>query len=196
MESNVMPAVVNESPGCDLITFDCRDSVAAPETKMYDSFVFVPPERIEMIDIDTINTASPFKDLFPVSPRLVKMLAWNMKRHGFEFGHPLILWKENMTVVDGHARLFAAKKKKISRIPVVLKEFKDEDDAVEYALEAQRNRRNSSDAEILKCIESLGKEKGDIIKQKLAKAGINLAAPREAAEISPCAKEVEVIATN
>ena len=52
-----------------------------------------------------------------------------------------------------------------------------EDDALEYAIASQRNRRNSSDVMILKCIENLGRAKADIIKEKLANEGIVLDAP-------------------
>jgi len=41
----------------------------------------------------------------------------------------------------------------------MLKYFADEDDALQYAIGSQRNRRNLKDSEILKCIEELDKRK-------------------------------------
>jgi protein gp37 len=48
-------------------------------------------------------------------------------------------------------------------IPVFYKRFADEDEALAYAIHNQRNRRNLTDAEILKCIEALDmrRKKGD-----------------------------------
>ena len=177
MESTAMLINETEPQMSELLSFDLQE-VIAHDKETFDNFVFVTPERIEKVDTDTLNMASPFKDLFPIGKRLLGRIKASMKTDGFDGAHPIVLWKgHNMTVVDGHARLIAARENNIPEIPVVMKEFKDEDDALEYAIAAQRNRRNSSDVMILKCIENLGKAKADIIKQKLANKGIVLDAP-------------------
>ena len=126
--------------------------------KQLDECVYITKERPIMFETLEINTASPFKDLFHVKPGDQAHIEASMKAKGFEFGHPLILWAgHNATVVDGHTRLAAAKKLMFARIPVILKEFKDEAEALEFAIESQVHRRNLNDAELMKCMTELDK---------------------------------------
>ena len=80
--------------------------------------------------------------------------------NGFNSGLPITLWAgHDLTVIDGHTRLAAAQKLLVARIPVILKDFKDEAEALKYAIEMQTNRRNLTDAELLNCIKELDKRK-------------------------------------
>lgn len=130
-----------------------------PEKK-YDECVFVTTENLTMIDPDTVKTVSPFKDLFPIRQNDLEKLKESMKTDGFDKAHPIILWAgHNMTVVDGHTRLAAARDLMFSRIPAICKEFEDEAEALEYAIKSQVNRRNLNDAELLTCLTELDKRK-------------------------------------
>jgi ParB family chromosome partitioning protein len=129
----------------------------APEKK-YDESVFVTSESLTMVDPDAVKTASPFKDLFPVRPNELKKLEESMKIDGYDKAHPIILWGgHDLVVVDGHTRLAAAQKLMFPRIPAIRKNFKDEAEALEYAIKSQVNRRNLSDAELLNCVTELDK---------------------------------------
>ena len=57
-----------------------------------------------------------------------------------------------VTVVDGHTRLKAALQIGLSKVPIMLKHFSDEEEALEYAIHCQSDRRNLTDAELLNCI--------------------------------------------
>ncbi|MBR5679126.1 MAG: ParB N-terminal domain-containing protein, partial [Clostridia bacterium] len=126
--------------------------------KKYDDYVFVSSEEVSMLDPTIIKTASPFKDLFPVREAELDRVVESMKADGYDSAHPIILWAgHNVTVVDGHTRLAAAKKLLFAQIPVIHKEFKDEAEALEYAIKSQRNRRNLTDADLLRCVTELDK---------------------------------------
>ena len=126
--------------------------------KKYDGQVFVTSESVSMIDPDVVNTTSPFKDLFQVRPTDLANVEADMKTNGYDSAHPIIIWAgHNMTVIDGHTRLSAAKKLMFPQIPAIIKNFKDESDALEYAIKTQRNRRNLTDAELLRCMNELDK---------------------------------------
>ncbi len=128
--------------------------------KKYDDFVFVTQEDITTANPLKINTASPFKDLFPVKQNDLERVVASMKTKGYDKAHPIILWEgHNQIVVDGHTRLAAAQKLLFAKIPVILKKFKDEAEALEYAIESQVNRRNLTDAELLNCLTELDKRK-------------------------------------
>jgi ParB family chromosome partitioning protein len=67
------------------------------------------------------------------------------------------LWKGKNIVIDGHTRLIAAKNIGMNDIPVALTDFKDEEEALEYAIHNQRDRRNMSDADLLSRITTISK---------------------------------------
>lgn len=130
------------------------------ENDKYDGHIFVTAESVSMVDPDTVKTASPFKDLFQVRPADLENVKQDMEVNGYDFAHPIILWAgHDLIVVDGHTRLAAAQKLMFPRIPVIRKDFKDEAEALEYAIKSQRNRRNLTDAELLNCLTELDKRK-------------------------------------
>ena len=78
---------------------------------------------------------------------------------GFHPGDSIIMWAERGVVIDGHTRLAAAKNLGLEEVPVYEKSFADEDAALRYAIHNQRNRRNLTDVEIIRCIEALDRRK-------------------------------------
>ena len=122
--------------------------------------VYVTPETVSMVDPDEVKMASPFKDLFPVKPTDLENIEQDMKTNGYDSMHPILIWAgHDMTVIDGHTRLAAAQKLMFPKIPAIIRTFKDEAEALEYAIKSQRNRRNLSDAELINCINELDKRK-------------------------------------
>lgn len=116
--------------------------------------------NITMMDTLMLRTASPFNELFPIRENILNDIIASMKKYGYESFHPIIVWAgHKVTVVDGHTRLAAVRKIGLSKVPVVLKEFADEDEALEYAIACQRGRRNLTDGEIMDCLEALDHRK-------------------------------------
>nr|WP_320190886.1 ParB/RepB/Spo0J family partition protein [uncultured Desulfobacter sp.] len=101
---------------------------------------------------DTLSTRQPFKKLFPIQEETLAAISQNMEVNGFDPVFPLVVWKEENVLVDGHTRFTAAKNTQLDQVPVVYKSFEDEDDALLYSFHAQRNRRNMSDDDIVKCL--------------------------------------------
>lgn len=106
-----------------------------------------------------IKTAEPFKGLFPIDATTLNAVAEHMRKHGYDPAQPLAIWYERDALLDGHTRLAAAQKLKFTRVPVVKKEFRTENQAVEYAIHCQRDRRNLSDADLLRWVEELRKRR-------------------------------------
>jgi len=114
--------------------------------------------KISMMDTLTIRTATPFKDLFPIREELLNDIAADMKENGFDPLYPIVIWAgHKVTVVDGHTRLAAALKIGMTKVPIVLREFADEKDALHFAIKSQSKRRNLTDAELMSCIEAIDK---------------------------------------
>ena len=107
-----------------------------------------------------IKRASPFKDLFTIRDEVVKRICDNMRQFGFDSSKPLVIWKgRGGILIDGYTRLVAAELANIREIPVIEKEFDNENQALDYAIDCQRNRRNLSEQEIFKCISERDKRK-------------------------------------
>ena len=106
-----------------------------------------------VVPIWMLNTAEPFKDLFPVREKVLSEIIADMEANGFDAAHPIVVW--NMVVVDGHTRLRAAIAAGLKNVVIASCDFADENEALEYAINAQRHRRNLTDAELLKCLREL-----------------------------------------
>lgn len=106
-----------------------------------------------------IKTGEPFESLFPVDAHTLDAIAKDMELHGYDDAHPIVLWDEKGIVIDGHTRLQAAIAAGIDDVLVIRNSFEDEDAAVEYAIHCQRDRRNLSDADMLRWIKEVDKRK-------------------------------------
>ena len=111
--------------------------------------------------VDTIpqslRTAEPFSGLFPVKMTTLGAITESMEDHGFDPAEPIVTW--DGLVIDGHTRLGAALAAGIPYVPVVEKDFADEDEALQYAIKRQRDRRNLTDSDLLHCLEVLDRRK-------------------------------------
>jgi len=101
----------------------------------------------------------PFCELFPTKPVVLEVVKESMAEWGYDQSQPIIVWDEGQAIIDGHTRLRAAQEVGITELPVHYKNFADEDEALVYAIHLQRNRRNLTDAEILRCIEALDRKR-------------------------------------
>ena len=98
--------------------------------------------------IDSIQTAEPFRTLFPIKQDLLETIVEDIKQNGYDSSQPLILWKEQGVLLDGHTRLAASKQAGILQVPVVEHSFASVDQAKLYSLHLQVDRRNLSDNEL------------------------------------------------
>lgn len=116
-------------------------------------------DKISLMPIQTLHTAAPFKNLFPIQESVLNDMVEDMKgARGFDCAFPIIIWAgHKVTVIDGHTRLAAAQRIHLNKVPVMLKEFADEGEALLYAIRAQRIRRTLSQEELLNCLAELDK---------------------------------------
>jgi len=104
-----------------------------------------------------LKTGDPFSSLFPINPSLVETIAASIKEGGYDPGQPIAVW--HGLVVDGHTRLKAAKRSGLGLIPCMYFPFEDEDEALRYALSRQRDRRNLTDADLIRLVGELDKRR-------------------------------------
>lgn len=111
---------------------------------------------VKCVNPNELQCREPFNSLFPPQPQVVLAIAKNMLDHGFDPAFPLVTW--NGLIVDGNSRFLAAKKADID-VYHIAHEFVDETAALKFAIRCQRNRRNLSAADVLRCVEELDKRK-------------------------------------
>lgn len=105
------------------------------------------------VPIWSLKTAEPYVNLFPIQEQTLADIIEDMSVHGFDTGHPIVVW--DMIVIDGHTRLRAAQACCLETVPVVCRQFTDEESALSYAIRCQSHRRNLTDYELLMCLEKL-----------------------------------------
>lgn len=113
-----------------------------------------------------VKTRGPFNKLFPIDEKTIDAIADHMQNNGYDESQPVIIWdqssqeaKHALYIIDGHTRLLAAKKAKLSPVYVARMNFPDDNAALQYAIHNQRDRRNFTDADILRCVEMLDERK-------------------------------------
>jgi len=111
--------------------------------------------------ITELTTRAPFANLFPAQPDVLTAIKESMETAGFDASKPLDVWRLNgkLVVIDGHTRLRAAVGAGLTEVETYLHDFPDEDAALEYAVRNQRNRRNLTGADLLRCVAALDKRK-------------------------------------
>ena len=94
-----------------------------------------------------VKTAEPFKSLFSICDDVYDEVKEKMKVKGFKSSEPILLWKEEQVVIDGHTRLAVAKELSIKDVPTIEESFSSEDDALEEAWAVNKFRRHISMAD-------------------------------------------------
>lgn len=142
-------------------------------------------------------TKEPFSTLFSHNKAMVTSISATMKKDGYDLAYPVVCSEVGGFVVDGHTRIASAKKAGLKLIPFINRKFTDDDDALKYAISCQRNRRNLTDAELIKCVEELDKRKKQGERTDLAQhcaksdSGKSSSATAELLNVSP--RQVEKI---
>lgn len=110
---------------------------------------------MKMIDPNKLKTHELFSNLFSIDPEVLKAIADNMAVNGFDPSQPIVIWKEEQVILDGHTRDQAAINQKIKEVPVIELSFKTAEAALAYAVMRQRDRRQWSNAQIYHLISAV-----------------------------------------
>ena len=125
-----------------------------------------------MAYIQDLIIKPPFSELFSIDENVLQAIVKNILENTYDESQPIVVWKDQNIVIDGHTRLKASHLAGRQIISVFNKAFRNEEEALQYAINNQRNRRNMSEAELLRCIEAVDKrqERGGDRKSEEAKS--------------------------
>ncbi len=112
------------------------------------------------METNKITTKEPFSTLFRIRPENLKEVTTDMEENGFDSLEPLLIWKEEDILIDGHTRLEAAKELGIKDVPTKLIPFENELEAIQYSAKRNWNRRNVTKGDKFRLIRILD-ERGD-----------------------------------
>jgi len=135
----------------------CASTACLPEMQKLSVGAAGKGTEAGQVKTDKLDTREPFTTLFPINRVTLEAIAKDMKGRGFDPAAPIVTW--DGIVIDGHTRLEAARMNGITDVPTVDKEFADEDEAIAYAIHAQRARRNLTDADIVRLVGELDKRR-------------------------------------
>lgn len=108
--------------------------------------------------LDQITKAEPFASLFTIKPEVFEAIKADIGSNGFDPSKPINVWKKpdgTRVLIDGYTRVLAAEELGLLRVTAYEKTFASEAEALAYAIHTQKDRRNLSDAELLRLIELL-----------------------------------------
>jgi protein gp37 len=122
-----------------------------------------------------IKTDADLAGVFPIRPADLAAVVASMRERGYDVAEPLVLWRGQDLLVDGHTRLVAARTAGLAHVYADEREFADKRAALEYAIRRQRDRRNLTGKELsgfaVRAFEALDRVKPQGYRSDLAPDG-------------------------
>lgn len=97
-----------------------------------DEFVAAEPSEI--------GTDKAFA-IFEIDSQIRDRIAASISKDGYDPSKPIVVWRDRNAVIDGHTRRLAAIDAR-KQVLVCFADFEDEDEAIDYAVRCQKDRRN------------------------------------------------------
>lgn len=121
-------------------------------------------QKLLFVDAAALMPHPLAEGVFPIDSSVLDALSDSMKARGFDSRFPVQCVSEGgqLLVWDGITRISAAKKAGVSKIPVLVSEFKDGHSMLLSMIEIQHFRRDSTDATVLRSVELLSEEAASI----------------------------------
>ena len=107
--------------------------------------------KIIKIKISKINIIPELSTLFPIDENVKKQIKEDMVKNVFSISYPVhIFWWDNKWVLDdGHTRIQSCKELNIKSVYAEIHHFDSLEQAIEFSISQQINRRNITDAVLL-----------------------------------------------
>lgn len=118
--------------------------------------------QLRWVALEEIRLVEPFASLFERDPERVKLIARSIQERGYDTAHPVTVWangkyRQRGALIDGYTRYAAVTLAGCTegKIWACFRKIPSEEQAIDYALEAQGWRRNLTDWGIFYTIRAL-----------------------------------------
>ena len=108
---------------------------------------------VKIMRISDIIIDPEISKIFKIDLRIKDEVRDSIIKNGYDKSQPIIIWKDQFILTDGHTRLCAAKEAGLDEIIVTEKKFINREAAILYAIDRQVMRRNLTSSEILRAVE-------------------------------------------
>lgn len=136
--------------------------------------------------LDQLTKAEPFSSLFSIKAEVFEAIKADMAVNGFDPSKPVNVWRKSdgtRILIDGFTRVRAAEELGLLRVTAYEKTFASEAEALAYAIHTQKDRRNLSDAELLRLVELVDRPQ-EGFRAPLASIEANDGQPRKTAKVT------------
>lgn len=114
------------------------------------------------LKIKDIVLIPEFEKMLAMEETVLSKMTESMRGEGFKSGHEIHVWKHNgqYILIDGHTRKCAWERLGNKTIPCIIHYFATMEEAKEFAIKEQVNRRNLSGQALLDAVANFNFEKG------------------------------------
>ncbi|NIZ19904.1 ParB/RepB/Spo0J family partition protein [Entomospira culicis] len=116
--------------------------------------------KARLLPIGDLKLEETYASLFSMDADVLAEITASMQKDGYDQARPIVV-NSQLVVIEGHTRLQAAKHAGLTYVPVYIRAFASETEALYYALREQTSRRNLTPHELLNAIEKLDKIYGE-----------------------------------
>ena len=119
-------------------------------------------DQKKTLKISDIVLIPEFEKMLAMDEAVVNTMTESMKTEGFKPGHELPIWAHDgkFILIDGHTRRHCAIKAGLTFVPCIIHHFDTFEEAKEYAIREQTDRRNLSGEALLQAVANFNFEKG------------------------------------
>ncbi|MBQ8678788.1 MAG: hypothetical protein IJ530_03390 [Treponema sp.] len=119
-------------------------------------------DQKKTLKISDIVLIPEFEKMLAMDEAVVNTMTESMKTEGFKPGHELHIWAHDgkFILIDGHTRRHCAIKAGLTFVPCIIHHFDTFEEAKEYAIREQTDRRNLSGEALLQAVANFNFEKG------------------------------------
>jgi hypothetical protein len=110
--------------------------------------------KLQFIDPKLVKLNDRFKHAFTIDKITLQAITDNMKLKGYDRSQPVKLWSKTLELIDGHTRRQAAIQAGLIRIPYIIIDLAEEISVINYINDLQFNRRNLTDIDRIKLLQS------------------------------------------
>jgi ParB-like chromosome segregation protein Spo0J len=107
------------------------------------------------IRLDEIVIDPDISKIFNIQVKTKEAVLKSILKRGYDPEQPVVIWKGNNILVDGHTRYTASQEAKLEEIFVYERDFQSREDAILYAFGRQAIRRSLSPKEIIKAAQMI-----------------------------------------